>query len=187
MKLKKVNAVLALLTTLALFVHMAYNAYSFLTFYYNPALKTLTSWPLMVLMCLHGVCGMCSVFLMGDGTRMEGYTRLNKKTVMQRVSAALIFPLLIIHINTFGALQSTAASGNWVVFALLIAVQLVFYAVVTMHVSVSLSKALITLGLVGDIKTLEKIDRVSQIFWSIVLVITAFAVVRGQLAMFLPK
>ena len=187
MKLKKVNAVLALLSTLALFLHMGYNAWSYLTFYYNPTLKNLTSWPLMVLTCAHAVCGMCTVFLMGDGTRMGAYGKLNKKTVIQRVTAALIFPLLIVHMNTFNLLQSSAVNGQWWLFAVLILVQLAFYAVITMHTAVSFSKALITLGMLGDINKQKAIDRVFGIICTALLLVTSFAVVKGQLAMFLPK
>ena len=69
MKLKKCNAVLSLLTFMAMLLHMGYAAYTYLTFYYNPALTKAFSLPLMVLTCLHGVTGMCAV--------MEGFAKLN--------------------------------------------------------------------------------------------------------------
>ena len=115
MILKKSNAVLGLLSSIAVVVHMAYNCFCFLTFYYNPALKLVTSVPLMVLMCAHAICGMCAVFLLGDGTRLDLYPQKNKKTIIQRISAALIFPLLIVHLKTFEAMKSLSESGIWIV------------------------------------------------------------------------
>ena len=84
MKLKKINAVLAILSTVALFVHIAYTDFAYLTMYYNPFLKLLTSLPFMILTCLHAVCGMTSVFLQADGTRLDLYPEQNKKTIVQR-------------------------------------------------------------------------------------------------------
>lgn len=184
MILKKINAVLGLLTTLAVIVHMGYNCFSYLTFYYNPALKLATSVPLMVLMCAHAICGMCSVFLLGDGTRLDLYPQKNKKTIYQRITAALIFPLLIVHLNTFEALKSCAESGIWAVFALLIILQLLFYVVITVHTSISFSKACITLGLLVDEKKVKLTDRIIWCIMTVLLLATAFVVVKGQLAMF---
>ena len=41
------------------------------------------------------------------------YPKLNMRTVLQRISAALIFPLLIVHLKTFDLLKSASkvASG----------------------------------------------------------------------------
>ena len=97
MKLKKTNAVLALLTTLFILVHIGYNTYCYLAYYYNPTLKIATSIPVMLSVCLHGILGMLAVFLMGDGTKLTTYPKQNIRTIVQRISAALIFPLLILH------------------------------------------------------------------------------------------
>ena len=110
MILKKTNAVLGLLSSIAVVVHMVYNCFSYFTFYYNPALKLATSVPLMVLVCAHAICGMCSVFLLGDGTRLDLYPQKNRKTIIQRISAALIFPLLIVHLDRLCHVAGTAAS-----------------------------------------------------------------------------
>ena len=87
MALKRCNALLGLLTILALFVHMGYNVYCYLKFYYNPTLSMLTAVPIIVFACLHAISGMCSVFLLGDGTRVSPYQKQNRRTVAQRVSA----------------------------------------------------------------------------------------------------
>ena len=187
MRIKKINAVLALLTTLALIIHIGYNIFAFLTFYYNPVLKTVTTTPMIVLCCAHGICGMCSVFLLGDGTRLDVYQKENRKTIMQRISAALIFPLLILHLKTFGLLQDLSAAGNWVPFYLILIVQVLFFGVIILHTAVSFSKALITLGLLSDRSLQKKIDVVAWIFGFALFIAAAYAVTSGEIMMFVNK
>ncbi|MCR5304694.1 MAG: hypothetical protein K6E33_09045, partial [Lachnospiraceae bacterium] len=67
MVFKKINAVLALLSIAFMLIHLGYNIFAYLTFYYNPFLSKLTAVPVMVAVCLHGVLGMLIVF-----TRREG-------------------------------------------------------------------------------------------------------------------
>ena len=184
MGLKKASAVLALLTILALLAHVGYNVFCYLTFYYNPMLKTLTAAPVIVFACLHAIAGMCSVFLLGDGTRVGPYQRQNRRTVIQRVSAALIFPLLIVHLNTFGILSDASQHGAWLLFCLVLVAQVAFYAVVAMHVATSFSRALITLGLLSSKKTQAHADRIANVVCACLFLVASFVVVRGQLGMF---
>ena len=186
MRLKKVNAVLSLLTFLAMFLHMGYSTFSYLTLYYNPALTKAFSIPLMVLTCLHAVAGMCSVFLSSDGTRAGTYPKKNSRTVIQRITAALIFPLLFLHINTFGLLKTTSASGQYILFALLIAAQVLFYIVIVTHAMVSFSNALISLGLLISAKAQRTVDKIVYVVCTVMLVVTSFAVIKGQIIMFRP-
>ena len=58
-------------------VHIGYTVFAYLTFYCNPTLKLLTAIPFMVLACLHAICGMLTVFLQSDGTRLDLYPRQN--------------------------------------------------------------------------------------------------------------
>ncbi|WP_026511009.1 hypothetical protein [Butyrivibrio sp. LC3010] len=187
MKLKKTNAVLGLLSAIALLIHMGYNLFSYITFYYNPGLKLLTAMPFMVLVCAHAVCGMCTVFLMGDGTRLDLYRKHNLKTIIQRVSAALIFPLLFIHLKTYGLLSGSAEKGNWFMFAVIFVSQILFFAIVNLHTALSFSKGCITLGLISDEKKLATLDRVVWCIYGAVFLAVSVAVVRGQLIMFVLK
>ena len=186
MRIKKINAVLSLLTVLAIIVHIGYNIFAYLTFYYNPMLKGLTAGPFMLLACLHAILGMMIVFLQADGTRLDLYPKQNRSTVIQRVSAALIFPLMILHTKTFSLLQSCAGSGKWVPFVLLIITQPLFYGTVLTHVAVSVTRALVTLGRIDSREKQKKIDCIVYIFCAVLFALAVFAVIRGQLAMFLP-
>ncbi|MBR4344068.1 MAG: hypothetical protein IKP88_15450 [Lachnospiraceae bacterium] len=184
MKLKKINAVLSLLTIFFILIHIGYNVYCYLAFYYNPTLKTITAMPIMVLACLHGICGMISVFLMGDGTRLDLYPKQNKRTIIQRVSAALIFPLLILHLNTFNLLKSSAEENKMILFYTVIFCQILFYAIIIIHTVTSASKAFITLGLLSSPQKQKKLDKIIYIAGALIFVFAVFAVVKTQFSMF---
>ena len=187
MKLKKANAVLAILSELALLIHIGYTVFAYLTFYYNPMLKTLTALPFIVLACLHAVCGMCAVFIMGDGTRMNEYPGLNKGLLVQRISAALIFPLLLLHLRTYDLLKSSSENSNWVLFAFMLLAQTAFYGVTLLHIAASFSKAFITLGLLGDRKKQKRIDRAAWVVCGMIWTAASIVVIRTELIMFIPK
>lgn len=186
MKLKKVNAILALLSTIAMILHIGYNIFSYLTMYYNPAMKLLTAVPFIVLTCMHAVLGMCLVFLLEDGTQPVLYPMQNIQTVIQRISAALIFPFLIIHLKTFEFLKVLSEEKRWAAFALVILVQVLFYVVIISHAAVSFPKALVTLGMLDSREKLKVIERISYIIWVILFVASVYAVIRGELILFLP-
>ena len=187
MKLKKCNAVLALLTILALLVHVGYNVFAYFTYYYNPTLKTLTVVPIVVFACAHAITGMCSVFLLDDGTRLDVYRKQNRGTIVQRVSAAFIFPLLIVHLQTFSLLQNASDSDNWIVFGLVLCAQVVFYAAIAAHTATSFSKAFITLGLLSNRKVQVQMDRVVIVVCIVLFVAAAIVIISAQLGMFLSK
>ena len=185
MQLKKINAALGLLSIVAMLLHIGYTVFAYLAFYYNPALKLLTAIPFMALACLHAVCGMLTVFIQSDGTRLDLYPRQNARTILQRASAALMLPLLILHINTFGLLQSSAGAGQWIWFALLMLSQPLFYGTALIHIAVSVTRGLITLGWLSSTEKQKVIDRVVYILCALAFVVSTFVVVRTELVMFL--
>ena len=185
MKIKKCNAVLGLLSVLCLLLHVSYSAFCYLTMYYNPVLKEAFIAPLMLLTLLHAVLGMMNVFMLSDGTRLTQYPKRNIKTILQRGSAALIFPFLILHLDTFSMMKSSAESGKTAVIILLMLVQILFYAAVLLHIAVSVSRALITLGLLQSVQTQKRIDKVCLILAAVLLAAAAFCVIKGQAVIFL--
>ena len=185
MKLKKVNAILSILSAVTLLIHVGYNTYAYFTQYYNSTLKILTAIPFIVVVCLHAVCGICTVFLHDDGTLLDTYKKHNKITLIQRISAALIFPLLLLHLRAYTFLDQCASAQNWFLFGAVIFSQIAFFAVIFMHVGVSFSKAFITLGILADRNKQKKMDRIVYILSAVIFLIATVAVVRGDLLMFL--
>ena len=179
MKLKRINAVLGLFSVLFLLAHIGYTVFSALTKGENPVLLEITIASLMLCMLAHAVCGMLSVFLLGDGTRLDLYPKQNRMTVVQRVTAALLFPLLLVHQEASMLLTACAAGGMWVPFALLLLLQVAFYADVLAHAGVSLSRAFITLGWMTSREKQKKTDRVILIVFALVFAVVACAIVGG--------
>lgn len=185
MRLKKINAILSLLSVLLLAVHVGYNIFSYITFYYNPTLKLFTAIPFMVVVCGHAVCGMCSVFLASDGTDLITYRKQNRGTVIQRVSASLIFPLLILHINAFNLLKTFSSNGQLLLFFLVVILQALFFAIIALHIATSFSKAFITLGLLSDMDKKKRIDLITRIVCVLSCAAAVYSVVQGEIFMFL--
>lgn len=184
MKLKKISAVTGLLSILGMIIHIIYQCYAYITMYYNPFLKMLTAIPVMIMVCIHAVLGMIIVFTRPDGTDLTSYPSLNKKTILQRVSAALIFPLLILHLNHFSLMQASIQAGQIAGFILLVLAEILFFAVCITHVSISFTKAFIMLGILSSEKTYDILDKIIYIIGGIVFAVSVVAVLRGQLLMF---
>lgn len=183
MRLKKVNAVLALLSSFALVLHVSCMSFWMFTDYYNETLIAMVSIPFMVFTCAHAICGMCSVFLLSDGTRLDVYKRENRQTVIQRITAAVFFPMLIVHIKSMEILIGLSAKQAWGGFFLLLFIQILFYAVVFAHIAVSFSKALITLGILSGNDTRKKIDRIVIILCVVMFISASFMITAGEIKM----
>ena len=183
MKLKKCSAILSLMSFIAMLLHIGYTTFAYLAFYNNPDLTKIFAIPFITLTCFHAVTGMCSVFLLTDGTALL-YPKKNISTIIQRITAALIFPLLILHLNTFALLQSTSSDGQYVCFTLLLLSETLFYAVILSHSAVSFSKALITLGILCSDKTRKKTDISVYLLCAVIFAAASFSIIKGQITMF---
>ena len=80
-----------------------------------------------------------------------------------------------------------SSEGKWVPFVLLMALQILFYADVLVHTALSLSKGLITLGIIQDRNKLKILDKVVFVVCAAAFLFASFAVIKGQLTMFLPE
>ncbi len=185
MRLKKINAVLGLLSVLFLTVLIGDTVFCYLTLFYDPVLKLVFSLPCMVTVGLHAVCGILSVFVRRDAGPKDPYPRLNRRTLMQRISSGLMIPMLVLHTNSFSLLKAGAEKGYTALIILLIVCEMLFYATVMTHVSVSFSKALVTLGRVTSRETLDRIHRWARIVCALVFCTAVHSVAKIQISMFL--
>lgn len=185
MKLKKINAIISLLAIIFIILHVGFTVFEYVSFHFNPILNKVFAVPFMFLACIHGILGMCIVFTQSDENSLNLYPKSNIKTIIQRISAALIFPLLILHINTFKILEFTSKDGKWILFVLVIILEIVFFAAVIAHVSVSMTGALITLGILTSRTKQQVIDRVVYVIGAIAFVVTIIVIIKTQLVMFI--
>lgn len=154
MNIKKWNARLSLLTLVLLLIHEGYQLYAYLTFYYNPIMSAISGYSAAGCFVLHGILSAICVFALHD-SKSVAYKKLNFKTLLQRISAVMIILLLPLHIFSFSLLQSNVGGIGYV---LIEAAQIIYYAVLSCHIALSFSNALITLGRLSDIKKKRIID-----------------------------
>lgn len=185
MILKKINAGLGLLSILFMILHIGFTTYSYLTMYYNPKLKNILSYPFMILVIIHVILGIVIFIRQRDGKSHNIYPKNNFRTILQRLTAILIIPLLILHINIFSIMKSSANNGSSFIIYLMIIAELLFFGSVITHVVVSFSNAFITLGLITSKKVQKIIDIIMYVLGAIAFVITVYAVITLQVNMFL--
>lgn len=181
---KKINAVLGLAIIALLLVHISYEIYAYLTFYYNPVLTKVIAYAVLVTGCLHILLSCFSVFVLHDKGNGLRYPSLNVRTILQRISAVVMAVFLILHLNTFALLKGTSQTNRILFFAVLV-MQLLFYAVTLLHTGVSVSNAFITLGLLGTEKGRKRLDVIVWVLCVILFAAAAFVVTNTQIAMFL--
>ncbi len=184
MKLKKMNAALALVSIAMLMTHAGYKAVTYLLLIYNPEVSRIMNILPIVCIMLHAVFGMLTVFLQGDGTRASEYPRENARTILIRVSAALMLPLLLIHINMNSWLVATAGAKQWFLFGLVILAEVLFFAAVFTHAFAAMTRSFITLGWLASRQTQRRLDRVLWILGAVMFAAMSFIIIRAQISMY---
>ncbi|WP_405342825.1 hypothetical protein [Ruminococcus sp.] len=172
MNIKKWNARLSLLTVVLFLIHEGYHLYAYTAMYHNPTLTKVTGYALAAALGLHVILSIMSVFVLHDAKKVA-YKKLNIRTVIQRVSAVLIVLLLPLHILSFGLLQSSVGGVGYFLTEI---AQIVFYAALCCHIAVSFSGALITLGILSDMRKKRVIDIVVAVI-CVILFIAASVII----------
>ena len=180
MRIKKLNAWLALITATLLLIHEAYQLFAFILFYYNPVMTKILGYSLAFVFVLHCILSAYGFFVLHD-SKSVAYKKINIKTVLQRISGMAMILLLPLHICSFILLQKNAGTS---IFYLILASQVLFYAAINCHVAVSFSNAFITLGYLEDMDKKRRIDRVAWIISALLFITTSVVVISGYTKMF---
>lgn len=168
MRLKKINAVLGLLTFALFFTHGIYQDVSYIVFYYNPILTKVLAYALAAAFTLHAVLSMVIVFRKNDTVKID-YKKRNIKTLIQRDTGMLSILLLPFHAGGIGLMGKTYGTPAFYVIEFL---SFMFIGVISTHLAISFSKALITLGLVSDEKKVKIIDRAVAVISALFFIVT---------------
>lgn len=171
MKLKKINAVLGLLTTLSLFAHAGIMSISLHTGWYQYTLCKGFARLTLSLMILHIVCSLAILFFYHDGSEAVLYKKANVRLILQRASALCLMIFLHVHRKAYGhmATGETLSTGMAVFFMIS---EIIYICLVMIHISMSFSKAFITLGIVSSTNQVAVIDR---IIWGVCIVLLLVA------------
>ena len=165
MLMRKINAVLSLLTTLLFFDHAIFNTVRMIS--PNPVEESadFMPWIFFGLMLLHAVI---SIFLVistrskNKEQKPKAYVKLNFATIAQRFSGVALIVLAGLHaVGTSGLVHFPKP-----VYPIL---HIVFFTVAFAHVAVSTSKAFITLG-IGNAKFVKVADIVIKVICAVMLI-----------------
>ena len=165
MLLRKINAILSLLITFFLLDHAIFLAVWMLSKGTIPKSASFMPWILAGIVLVHAL--ICIYFAISahngaENHPVKSYAKMNKSTIMQRVSGVLMIVFVPLHI---------AGSAGYmhppkVVHAI---VPLIFFTIVLAHVAVSTSKAFITLG-IGNAKFIKAVDIIIKIICAATLI-----------------
>lgn len=176
----KANGYISLFVVAILFVHSIYELITYILLYYNPIATKLFGYLLGSFVVIHGVLSVINVYVKNDSKKIR-YKKLNMKTYLQRISAFCLVVLLPLHIMAFGILQSTAFGTIYVILEVL---NSLFYVAVYVHVAISFSKCLITIGVLEDEKKMIIIDRVLIVICSMLCIASVVVSVLTHITMF---
>ena len=181
-RLKKLNALLSLAALLLLAIHLSYELFSYLTFYYNPVMTNIIAYTFMGLAAAHGLLSVLILVRKHDGSALGVYPSANLRTILQRASAGLIVVLLPVHVKT-GDWIANHAGGEWLLW-LLIILQLLFWGAVLTHIAVSFTKALISLGVLQSTKTQRVLDLILWILCAAAFAVSCVIIIKTQIFLF---
>ena len=180
MNLKKNNAILSLFTCLMLLIHVMYQGVAHLLFFYYPMVSKILGYAVLIPAVLHGVMSVVSILFLHD-SRTIMYKKANVRTYIQRICAVIIIVLLPAHVYSYTMHNITAGS---VLFYAVTSIQIIFYAVIITHAAISVSKALITLGMIGNMDKMHMIDRSLFVVCAVLFVAVSIIVTGAKMTLF---
>lgn len=178
-KIKKVNAVFALLAAVMLLDHTLFLSGWMGTGGTMFGINLTMARVLLALTAIHGFLSLCVLLFAHDETA-DRYIVLNRRTNIQRFSGIAILVLLLMHVLPFYNDMKLFADGLW--FRVLC--YLLLFVMVYVHVAVSFSKAFITMGWFRSEKAiviLDKIVFVVCVSLLLLAVITLFIFATGRI------
>jgi uncharacterized Tic20 family protein len=165
MLLRKINAALSLLTTVLLLNHAVFLAIWMITNGGIEKSSTPVPWVLMWIVALHAIISIVLAVLghrNAEKRKCNSYPKLNRGTMIQRVSGILMLAFIPLHVLSAVGVTSPPKLVH-IIFPPL------FFAIVLSHVAVSTSKALITLG-IGNAKAVKIVDVIIKALCAVTLI-----------------
>ncbi len=175
--LKKCNAVCSWVIIICLFGHLFTMSYSMLTGWYDYSVCKMLAWFTAAAAALHVLISLIIVFFFHDGSQLTRYPRRSKRIILQRASGIVIICLLHLHVKAFGFIvNGTALSASDKCFILI--TELLFFAAIFVHLGVSFSRSLITMGWLASDRAEKKADFAMMVLCAALMLITGFALTR---------
>jgi len=159
MRLKKTNAVLGLLLSAVCLTHVVAEVGNGITHGALQSQNQIIARICGTIAILHVLISCYMLFISHEGKHMNQYPRENASTLLQRISGILMIIFLAFHVGVFNALAGHEGRDAGF-FILRTATAVLFYGTVFLHISLSFSRALITLGILSSRETKRRLDRI---------------------------
>ena len=166
MLLRKINAIISLLTTLFLLDHAIFASVRILSKGKIEQSAPIAPWILAGLMAAHAFICIYFAFeanMEGGKGKGKSYPKMNLTTVFQRVSGILLIVFTLLHIaGASGAMHTPHIVHTFV--------SPIFFTVALAHTAVSTEKALITLG-IGTAKVVKAVGIIMKLICAASLIV----------------
>ncbi|MEG1560489.1 MAG: hypothetical protein RRY79_06850 [Clostridia bacterium] len=120
----------------------------------------------LTLLVIHIIISLCVFFFSNDSGVVGHYGFLNKSTIIQRISA--IAMMILVHVHLIGGFFGKDGAPDQPLKTILCIFEILFLASICLHISLSVPKALITLGLTQKEKTINASKKISYVFIALV-------------------
>lgn len=163
MLLRKINAIISLLTTLFLLDHAIFASVRMLSKGKIEQSAPIAPWILAGLMAAHAFISIYfAIEANMEGGKGKSYPKMNRATVFQRISGILLIVFTLLHV----AGVSGAMHAPHIVHTI---VSPIFFTVALAHTAVSTEKALITLG-IGTAKVVKAVGIIMKLICAATLI-----------------
>ncbi len=159
MVLKKINAVLGLLLSAVCLTHVVAEVCNGLNHGSLASINQIIARICGTIAIFHVLISCFMIFISHEGKKMNQYPRENMSTLLQRLSGLLMIFFLFFHIGLLQALADHQGQ-DLLFFILRTSAAILCYGTVFLHIALSFSRALITLGVLTSRDTKRRLDRI---------------------------
>ena len=143
--MKKVNACITWIIMLLFYSHLIVMSYSLATGWYDYNICKTLARATGIVISIHAILSIIVVLFLHDGVKVGYYAKRNIKTIIQRATAIIIMIFVHLHVKAFrfiveGIHLSTADK------TFILVTEIIFFGANFLHLAVSFSKSLITMG-----------------------------------------
>ena len=175
--IKKWNAVCSWMLTLFLLGHMLTMSIPMLTGGHDYSDCQILAEGIMATVLIHVVLCIVSYYPRRGILNFHRYRKENWRLITQRISGIVILILLYPHMRVLHLIISGASFSGGAKFLVLVT-EILFAGAAFLHLSVSFSRSMLTLGLLRNDRMEKLVDCVTWIICGLLMVLTVAARIR---------
>ena len=175
--IKKWNAVCSWMLTLFLLGHMLTMSIPMLTGGQDYSDCQILAEGIVATVLIHVVLCIVSYYPRRGILNFHRYRKSNWRLITQRISGIVILILLYPHMRVFHLIISGASFSGGAKFLVLVT-EILFAGAAFLHLSVSFSRSMLTLGLLKNDRMEKLVDYVTWIICGLLMVLTVAARIR---------